>query len=268
MEPIRVGDLVVQPIFDGTAVLDPANWAGSDWTNHRHLIGDDGRITVPVGAFLVRIAGKLLMLDAGVGKVRNAMFDGGAMLDNLAALGVQPTDIDVIMVSHLHPDHAGWLEHDGVSTFPRATVHVGAADWDHFVVNAAMGSRRADRLRVVEGQVDLIDRDGVTILPGVTTRATPGHTPGHTSAIISSGDERLIVLGDSLHCPAQLTETEWQFIYDVDADLAVRTRQALMQEAETAGTVLLPCHFPGMQAARLVPAQGTKRWIVGASSAY
>lgn len=102
----------------------------------------------------------------------------------------------------------------------------------------------------------------MTLLPVVTTRSTPGHTPGHTSTVISSGDERLIVLGDALHCPAQLTESEWQFVYDVDPDLAVRTRQGLLHEAETPGTTLLPCHFPEMQAARLVPAQGRTRWVL------
>jgi glyoxylase-like metal-dependent hydrolase (beta-lactamase superfamily II) len=264
VETIRVGDLVVHPIFDGTAVLKPDMWTGSDWTEHQHLIDADGAMTLPVGAFLVRVGDKLLLLDAGVGDTHDEMFDGGALINNLAAVGVQPGDIDVVMVSHLHDDHMGWLERDGVSTFSNATIRIGAADWAYFVETASGGRRRAASLRVVESQVELIDRDGETVLPGVITRATPGHTPGHTSTVISCGTERLIVLGDALHCPAQLTETEWQFLYDVDGDLAVRTRQALVREADQPGTVLLPCHFPGMQAARLLPAEGKKRWVLGA----
>lgn len=263
MQTIRVGDLAIQPLYDGTAVLSPDSWAGSDWTAHQHLIGDDGQITVPVGAFLVRVGDKLLMLDAGVGAVQTSMFDGGRMLDSLAAVGVTPEEIDVIVISHMHPDHNGWLVSNDASTFPRASIRVGAADWEHFVVNEHGGAKRAARMRLIENQLDLIDRDGTVVLPGVTTRATPGHTPGHISAVISSGNERLIVLGDSLHCPAQLTETEWQFIYDVDADLAVRTRQELVREADEPGTQLLPCHFPGMQAARLVPATGNRQWVIG-----
>jgi glyoxylase-like metal-dependent hydrolase (beta-lactamase superfamily II) len=99
------------------------------------------------------------------------------------------------MVSHLHSDHMGWLEQDGVSTFLNATIRIGAADWNYFVETASGGRRRAASLRVVEDQVELIEHDGETILPGVTTRATPGHTPGHTSTLMSSGTERLIVLG-------------------------------------------------------------------------
>lgn len=262
MRPIRVGDLTVHPIFDGTAVLEKGLWTGSDWTAHRHLLRDDDTMLVPVGAFLVRVGERLLLLDAGVGEVQNEMFDGGRLLQSLAAIGAQPGDIDTIVISHLHSDHMGWLEHAGAATFANATVHVGAADWAYFVDGGGGSARRAERLRNIESHVQLIDRDGTTILPGVTTRATPGHTPGHTSTVISSGDERLIVLGDALHCPAQLTESEWQFFYDVDAELGVRTRQALLREAETAGTSLLPCHFPGMQAARLMPAQGQRRWVL------
>ena len=262
MQTIRVGDLIVQPIFDGTAVLAAGLWTGSDWTAHRHLLRDDDTMVVPVGAFLVRVGEHLLLLDAGVGEVQDELFDGGRLLQSLAAVGVQPGDIGTVVISHLHSDHMGWLEHDGAATFANATVHIGAADWAYFVDGHGGSARRAARLRSIESHVELIERDGTSILPGITTRATPGHTPGHTSTVISSGDERLIVLGDALHCPAQLTESEWQFFYDVDAELGVRTRQALLHEAETAGTSLLPCHFPGMQAARLVPAHGQRHWVL------
>jgi glyoxylase-like metal-dependent hydrolase (beta-lactamase superfamily II) len=65
-----------------------------------------------------------------------------------------------------------------------------------------------------------------------------------------------------LHCPAQLTNAEWEFFFDVDPALAVRTRQELLRDAEEPGTSVLPCHFPGMQAARLVPANGVRRWVM------
>jgi|JI10StandDraft_1071094.scaffolds.fasta_scaffold50636_6 glyoxylase-like metal-dependent hydrolase (beta-lactamase superfamily II) len=265
MSAITVGDLIVQPIFDGTAVLASSLWTGSDWSAHRHLLRDDDTMLVPVGAFLVRVGDRLVLLDAGVGDVRDEMFDGGQLLHSLSAIGVQPSDIDTVVISHLHSDHMGWLEVDGQITFSNATVHIGAADWQHFVDEAQGGRRRAERLRTIEDHVQLIELDGTTIAPGITTRATPGHTPGHTSTVISSGTERLIVLGDALHCPAQLTEPEWQFLYDVDPQLAVHSRQALLREAEADGTSVLPCHFPGMQAARLLPATGERHWVLTGS---
>lgn len=255
--------MVVEPLFDGTAVLMPEMWAGSDWTTHRHLLDGDGRLVVPVGAFLVHVGERLVLLDAGVGDVHDEMFDGGHLLVGLAAAGVDAVDIDTIIVSHLHSDHMGWLERDGEAVFANATIHIGAADWAYFVDGLGNGRRRADRLRRISDHVALIDHDGTIVAPGITTRATPGHTPGHTSTVISSGTERLVVLGDALHCPAQLTESEWQFVYDVDPILAVSTREALLREAEQPGTALLPCHFPGMQSARLLPGTGTRRWVLG-----
>lgn len=261
---MRVGDISIKAAFDGTAVLMPDMWAGSDWTEHRHLLDDAGRVVVPVGAFVVRTGDRLVLLDAGVGDTHDEMFDGGALLDSVRALGVAPADIDTVVVSHLHSDHMGWLERDDAPVFANATIHIGAGDWEHFVERAEGGRRRAARLRAIEERVSLVDRDGMTLAPGLTTRLTPGHTPGHLSTVISSGDERMIVLGDSLHCPAQLTNTEWEFVYDVDPALARATRAALVQEADEPGTSLLPCHFPGMQSARLVPASaGAPTWVLG-----
>jgi glyoxylase-like metal-dependent hydrolase (beta-lactamase superfamily II) len=266
--PLRVGSIAITPIYDGTAILEPSMFTvpGSDgpqptdWTHHQSHLNADGRMVVPVGGFLVRTGDRTVLMDAGVGDTHDDMFDGGAMLDSLRAEGVSPMDIDTIVISHLHTDHMGWLSHNEQSIFPNATIHIGAADWEHFVVNAAGGKRRQAHLRVVESQANLIDADEVTLAPGITTRLTPGHTPGHLSSVITSGTKRMIVLGDALHCPAQLTEPEWQFFYDVDRDQASRTRAQLLRLAEEPGTSLLPCHFPGMSSARLVRGNGTKTW--------
>lgn len=263
MQPVQVGALTVNPLFDGIAFMRQSDWAGSDWTAHQHLLDEQGLVQLPIGAFHVQIGTHHVLIDAGVGAMRNEMYEGGQLLQSLAALGVQPADIDTVVVSHLHADHTGWLEQDGTIVFPNATVHVAAADWHHFVHGLGDGRRRANKLLVVESRVQLIDDPEATILPGLSTRLTPGHTPGHNSIVLSSGSERLIVLGDALHCPAQLTETEWEFVYDVDKALARTTREALLREAEQPGTTLLPCHFPGLQAARLLPAQGTRRWVLG-----
>jgi glyoxylase-like metal-dependent hydrolase (beta-lactamase superfamily II) len=266
-EPIRVGDLTVQPFIDGVAVLGPSMFVAGgepvDWSNHADLLDEDGNLPVPVGAFLVRTGERTVLIDAGVGVTKDPMFHGHELIENMTAAGVPPGSIDTVVVTHLHSDHCGWLATDEGSTFPNATIHLGPGDWQMFAVEAAGGRKLAGRLRSIENQVEPIDRDGVNIAPGITTRATPGHTPGHQSVVISSGTERLLMLGDALHCPAQLTESEWRFFYDVDKDLAARTREALLREADDPNTALLPAHFPGLTAARLVPATGKKRWVLG-----
>jgi glyoxylase-like metal-dependent hydrolase (beta-lactamase superfamily II) len=201
-------------------------------------------------------------MDAGVGDVRNEMFVGGELLNSMRTCGVEPTEVDTVIISHLHSDHIGWLVQHGKSVFSNANIHLGAADWEYFVVKPGGGEKRQARLLSVEDQVSLVDRDGITLAPGITTRLTPGHTPGHLSSVIASGTDRLIVLGDALHCVAQLVEPEWQFFYDVDRDLASQTRAALLREAEDPPTSLLPCHFPGMAATRLINAAGKRQWLL------
>lgn len=263
---MRIGDITIEPVYDGTAKLNPDMFNGSDWTEHQHLLDPHGDLVVPVGAFLVRTGDQLGLLDAGVGDFEDDIFVGGELLKSLESLGVTPDQIDAVIVSHLHSDHVGWLATDGEPTFANATVHLGAADWEYFVDQQGGGEGRADHMRVVEDQVSLVDRDGVTLLPGVTTRQTPGHTPGHLSSVISSGNDRMIVLGDALHCPAQLTEPEWEFFFDVDPAQARQTRNDLLREAEVGNTSLLPCHFPGMQAARLVAGSTDKQtWVLSDS---
>lgn len=268
MAPIHVGSITIHPIVDGTAVLHPSMFtmpaAGepqpADWQHHRQHLDSSGNLVIPVGAFLVRTADRLVLLDAGVGDVHDEMFDGGRLLDSLRAEGVSPADIDTIIVSHLHGDHIGWLCHDERSVFPNATIHIGAADWEYFAVQPGGGKRRQARLLSVASQVQLVDADGVTLAPGITTRQSPGHTPGHLSSIIAAGSDRVVVLGDALHCPAQLTEPEWHFLYDVDPVQAAATRAELLRLADDPNTSLLPCHFPGMTAARLVVAAGQRQW--------
>jgi glyoxylase-like metal-dependent hydrolase (beta-lactamase superfamily II) len=267
MDAIHVGSLTVLPVFDGTARLEAsmfttADGSIGDWGPHQHSLNDDGSFVVPVGAFLVNTGSQLVLLDAGVGQVNDEMFSGGALIESLHAYGVIPADIDTIAVSHLHTDHMGWLEYQGHVTFPNASIWIGEADWEHFVVNEKGGRTRAERLKVVESHVHLVDADHITVAPGITSRRTPGHTPGHTSMVISSGSERLIVLGDALHCPAQLTETEWQFLYDTDPNLAKQSRAQLLREADDEHTSLLPCHFPGMASTRLLQGEGTRRWVM------
>jgi glyoxylase-like metal-dependent hydrolase (beta-lactamase superfamily II) len=81
------------------------------------------------------------------------------------------------------------------------------------------------------------------------------------SSVIASGAQRVVVLGDALHCPAQLTEPEWHFVYVVDPQAAAATRAQLIRLADDPNTSLLPCHFPGMVAARLIAAEGNAQWL-------
>jgi glyoxylase-like metal-dependent hydrolase (beta-lactamase superfamily II) len=175
---------------------------------------------------------------------------------------VAPDEIDLVVCTHLHLDHAGWLVHEGAPYFSRATVRYGAGDWDRFVEDAPPDDRIADGMRLLwdAGRLDPIDGDMVPIAPGVTARFTPGHTEGHYSLVIASGDERLFLLGDAVECPLQVTEDEFNAWSDVDPALARRTRETMWRELEGTEVQVGAAHFPGLQVGRILAGNG-KRWF-------
>jgi len=110
------------------------------------------------------------------------------------------------------------------------------------------------------GRLETIDGDQVTLAPGLTALATPGHTAGHYGLVVSSGVERAVLLGDAVECPLQLDEPDFYALSDVDPALSARTREALWRELEGTDTVVGAAHFPGLEFGRVLRGQGT-RWL-------
>jgi glyoxylase-like metal-dependent hydrolase (beta-lactamase superfamily II) len=98
------------------------------------------------------------------------------------------------------------------------------------------------------------------IAPGINSLATPGHTPGHAGIILSSGKDRAFVLGDAISCPAQLTETEWSGMGDMDKELARKSQEIVAKEAEARGALLAAAHFPGLTFGRVLVGEGRRYW--------
>ncbi|HEY7107351.1 MAG TPA: MBL fold metallo-hydrolase [Acidimicrobiia bacterium] len=254
----RVGDRRVLGVADGifTMTDDFMSVPG-----YQHRFDDDtGRANLPVASFVVE-GERTLLIDAGIGPFATDGLAGGNLIDELAAIDVQPLDIDVVAVSHLHLDHDGWIAtRDAGMTFPNATVHIGRGDYEHFVVGDPddgfrMARHKKEALTALfdAGRVELVD-DAIELVPGVVAMPTPGHTPGHLAFSIRDRGERLLILGDSMYCPAQLTEMDLTAMHDVDPELARRSRELLARELESheMRTEAVGCHFPGLRAARVV----------------
>lgn len=257
---MRVGDIEILPVSDGLAKLPKRYFANADWSAHEALLHEDGTLHLPIGCFVVRTAGQTVLVDAGLGPLELDFLVGGELPAALAAVGVTPADIDVVVCTHLHLDHAGWIVEDGKPFFPNATVRFGAADWEHWVAGAPEGDRIRDAMLLLDAQqrLEAIDADGTTIAPGLTARAAPGHTMGQHILVVSSGDERAMLLGDAVTCPIQLTEEDWSGISDMDAALARRTRDALWAELEGSDTSFTAAHFPDLQFGRLLRGNGKR----------
>lgn len=260
---MKVGDLEVIPVSDGTAKMPPQYFLNADWSAHQDLIGPDGMVDLALGCFVVRTGDVTVLVDAGIGPYDNPLFQGGKLPGALAAVGVQPGDVDIVVCTHLHVDHIGWLAQDGAPFFPNAVVRFGAGDWGHFMENpAGNDSLTVPVMEAVAAadRIQPIDADGESIAPGITARFAPGHTPGHHCLVLSSGQERALLLGDSVTCPVQLEEPDWQAMSDVDPALAARTRESLWKELEGTDSLAVAAHFPDLQFGRVLAGQGKRYW--------
>jgi glyoxylase-like metal-dependent hydrolase (beta-lactamase superfamily II) len=261
---LRVGERTILALSDGVVVIPPRFIGTPEHPTAAHdiLRGADGRAPLPVGCFLVP-GGTTVLIDAGYGPADHegrGTLVGGGLLGALAGNGFQPEDIDIVALSHLHPDHVGWLaDAEGRLTFSRAQVLVGRPDWEYFVEgsDAALplaAHIRAGLLAIAQaGRLTLLDADG-PVAPGITRLGAAGHTPGHSVFVVSDGRDRALLLGDALYCPAQLTHTDWAALTDVDPDLARTTRRHLADDLAARGGMAVGCHFPGLRAGRALQA--------------
>jgi len=262
---MRVGDLEILPVHDGQARMPAADLlrftGGRDeaWLPHADFLNPDGSIDLSLGGFLVRTGERVVLVDAGVGRIDNDVYHGGRFLDSLAAIGVSPDDVTDVVFTHLHFDHVGWATQKGTVVFPRATFRCHSHDWDHFVAgpNPEAGAVRklsplADRLEPFSGDI--------TVAPGISVRHAPGHTPGSAMIVVADGADRAMLLGDVVHCPVELMEDDWEAIFDVDPVLARRTREALARELEGTDVAIAAAHFPGLRFGRLLAGTGRRHW--------
>lgn len=139
---------------------------------------------------------------------------------------------------------------------------MGQADWDLFsqpevqqnfppYFDRTLGALKTlDRIDLVAGETAVTDE--ITLLP------TPGHTPGHFAVLVSSGGEKALITGDALVHPAQVSEAEWRFAFDTDADQAVATRGQMLDRMEAEGIKLIGCHFPSPGYGSIVRVEGKR----------
>jgi glyoxylase-like metal-dependent hydrolase (beta-lactamase superfamily II) len=259
---MNIGDIEILPVMDGTARIKAteafSGTSADDWAPHRRFLDADGNLEMALGGFLVRgAADRLVLVDAGVGTIDDGTFRGGHLVESLAAYGVTPADVTDVVFTHLHFDHVGWATQKGKVIFENATYRCDERDWEHFVVGPDGGAAR--KLTPVEDRLETWSESG-PIAPGVDAMVAPGHTPGSTIVVLSSGDQRAMLLGDVVHCPVELLDDEWAGMADVDPEMALRTRRALAAELEGTDVPVAAAHFPGLSFGRLLGGSGRRYW--------
>jgi glyoxylase-like metal-dependent hydrolase (beta-lactamase superfamily II) len=211
------------------------------------------KLATPFTTLVVNTESKLVLVDTGTGGQIGPQ--AGVLGENLSAAGIDPKAVDLVVISHFHPDHInGIKDKDNGLVFPNAEIMVSAPEWAFWMDDANMNAAPAElkltfrnQRRIFSDIAKQITRfePSAEVAPGIETLAAPGHTPGHTVFAIHSGDQSLMVLGDTAQHPAVFARhPDWQAAFDIDGDAAVATRKKLFDRAAADRMLVTGYHFP------------------------
>ncbi|MGJ8588883.1 MAG: MBL fold metallo-hydrolase [Yoonia sp.] len=256
---LQAEDRTLNTLSDGNLVL-PKSFAfggtppeGADELLARYGITGDS-MTPDCNVTLLRSGDRTILFDVGSGQ--EFMPSAGKLLDAFDTLGVDIYDVTDVVFTHAHPDHLWGVRDDfGDLMFPDATYHMGRTEWDYWTdpntvstidegrVTFAVGAQ--SRLELLADQINLFE-DDQEILPGILSRMTPGHTPGHMSFEVQMGSENVMIVGDSIvNHHIAFEEPSWLAGSDQDPELAVQTRLGLLDQLSTSQMRLIGFHLPG-----------------------
>ncbi len=213
----------------------------------------------PYNPIVINTGSKLAVVDTGTGEAvyNSSKGVGGQFLTNLKASGIDRNAIDTVIISHFHGDHVnGLLMADGSLTYPNAEVLVPSAEHKYWMDDGEMSRASSPRIqgvfknarRVFSGEVlkRLKTYDaGKEVIPGVTAVSTPGHTPGHTSHIVSSGTAKVYVQADVTHAPFLFVRNPgWHAFYDHEPVQAEATRRKVYDMLAAEKMQVQGFHYP------------------------
>lgn len=238
------------PREDAFPTATPGQWREADRLDPWAL-GVDGRWHIHFRCFAIRSAAAgIVLVDAGVGPADSPVASWapvpGRLPDSLAEAGIDPTQVNTVVLTHFHVDHIGWaVVSDSSGTrpyFPNAR---------YILQRRELRSLRVSNpnvcLRVIEpiedrGQLSTIEGEA-RLAPDLRVVATPGHTPGHQSLLLESDGSRMAIAGDVLVHALQLTDPEIEYAFESDADQARASRRAILDFLRGSGGVLATAHL-------------------------
>ena len=254
---IMLGDFEVTALNDGTTDLPVDKLLKEPSAKVDQALAksfEKSPLETSFNGFLINTGGKLVLVDTGAAGLFGPTL--GKLLANLKASGYQPEQVDEIYITHMHPDHVGGLLADGHPAFPNAIVRVEQRDADYWLSKANMDKAPAEQKGFFQGAMASVEpyvqahkfvpfKGNTELTPGIKSYATPGHTPGHSSYIIESKGQKLVLLGDLLHVEAvQFDDPNVTIGFDTDPKSALAERKEAFADAAKQGYLIGAAHLP------------------------
>lgn len=256
-----MGKYRVTSIFDGMVPLGKNLFFGPDQAVIDASLAQSGvsgdTLPAPINAYLLQSDEHTILIDAGLGELDMFGPGFGRLSAALAAAGVAPGDIDIVIATHAHPDHIGGMVAGGAAVFTNAELIISDIDHGFWGDAANMASAPAE----AQGMFGLAQHvfgaygnqirpvaSGTEVAPGITLELAPGHTPGHSVVHIDGGDRELLMVADILlNTDLQTAMPEIMSGFDADAALAAETRVKMFDRASNDNILIAATHvhFPG-----------------------
>lgn len=261
---MMLGDFEVTALSDGTHPF-PVDTVMTNITQPqalRDLAAVDLKLPVQgsINAFLINTGSKLILIDSGAGALYGACC--GKLLTHLRAAGYQPEQVDEVLITHLHKDHAGGIMAQGAAVFPNAVLRLSQAEADYWLTPANKAkapeflSSFFDAAQAAVAPYKAAGRyqpykDFGPLEPGIEALPAPGHTPGHAAYLVQSKTQQLLIWGDIVHVAGiQLPHPDATVKYDSSEANAQSSRARLLQLASnqhlTVAVAAAHIAFPGL----------------------
>ncbi|MCA1297811.1 MBL fold metallo-hydrolase [Stappia indica] len=265
----KLGDFEVTTLLDAARAMDgPHPIFGTDQQPEtvaellaaNHLPSD--RMVNGFTPVLVNTGRELVLFDTGLGG------DNGTLPAQLTAAGYSPEQVDVVVITHMHPDHIGGLMTGGAPTYPNARYVTGQVEYDFWSAEDRLSGPTERVARLVQSNVTPLAEkttfigDETEVLPGILGLDTAGHTPGHMSFHIESGGKKLLIWGDvANHFVVSIQRPDWHVRYDMDKDKAAATRKRLFDMIASNKLPVTGYHMPFPALGFLEPTGEGYRWM-------
>ena len=256
----KVGDYEITQIADGARTFPMPDTFVVNQKKEDALAAAEaaympkGQVTIPFNPMVINTGSKLIVIDTGngLGAFEASKGAAGQMNANMRAAGIDPAHVDIVLISHFHGDHIGGLKTaDGKLIYPNAEVKVPAVEQAFWADDANQAKANGFNKGQFANVKKMMDGVKVTpyeadkeVAPGITSVFTPGHTPGHMSFIVASGNGRLLVQSDVSNIPALfLNRPDWHVAFDNDPQLAQTTRHKFYDMAAAEKALVAGYHF-------------------------